>query len=249
MENINKTLLSLQEEWIQLVADPFISKGFEEQFSKPFHLGLSDRLNKNKKLVMLIGQEASDFWTYENNEIVSSNVQQWCIDYYNKQLFHTVNSERYNRSPFWAFFRSLYKQGIDVCWNNLDKLHRYESKTSKDGAIKLHTIPLSLEHQLELSRQYGSDRKSLLQREIKAVSPHAIVFLTGPYYSASMCSAFGLSSHALDLHTPTKKCFVTQIEQIIDLNIPVFWTYHPNYLCRNSGYTARVVSSIIDSLA
>lgn len=250
MNSINRTLLSLQNEWIKLVADPFIGKDHDEIFSKPFHLGLSEKLPRKQKLVMLIGQEASDFWTYGATENVPDCIQQWCIDYFDKQLFRakSSSSERYNRSPFWAFFRKLHQGGVNTCWNNLDKLHRYGSSVSKEGHIDTYTMQLKLEHQQELSRQYGPDKRSLLQREIDVVQPDAIVFITGPYYASSIACAFGVDPQSLDSLAPSKANYCTRIEHAIGLNMPVFWTYHPKYLRFNSGYTQRVVDDIISSL-
>lgn len=243
MENINKTLLSIQEEWIRLIADPLVHNEPNEHFSKPFLFALSDELCLDKKLVMLVGQEARDWGEYEDNKASLTSIQQWAINRYNNQFFRNKNSEEYINSPFWSFFRKLRMHNTNICWNNLDKLHRYTSSASKNK-----TKPLRIRHELVLSQQYGPDNKSLLQREIDAVNPQAIVFLTGPNYTSSMACVFGVNEQALIPYAPTRKNFVSKIEHITGLDIPVFWTYHPNYLRRNAGFTADVLNSIINGL-
>ena len=241
MNRINIELLGYQKEWLSKVVEPFISKGYDEQFSRPFHFGISEKLDPKKKLIMIVGQEADRFWKYEDTDKTPEYIQRWCIGYFDKQIFKTSFAEydQVNHSAFWRFFRMLHEKGFELCWNNVDKLHRYQGK----GAIN-QTETLTVEYEKQLSAQYGEDRKSLLQREIEAVNPSAVVFLTGPSYKVTMCTAFGISDSTLEACTPTKTNSCSEISEALNLGIPAFWTYHPGYLYRNSGYVERVVEQI-----
>lgn len=247
MESINDTLLKLQNGWIREVVNPFLQAQQKERFSKPFHLGLPDQLRPNRKLIMLIGQEARNFVDFGDGKDTAESIQQWCIQRLTKEL---SDGGSHTSSPFWNFARRLYNhpddKAVNVCWNNLDKLHRCNLM---DGCAKARTFPLKYEHEKLLSRQYGPDSKSLLQREIEAVCPNALVFLTGPQYAVSMCCAFGLEPHALDAFKPTRANFVKRIDPVLNLQIPAFWTYHPRYLSFNPGFTAEAVHRIINGTA
>ena len=241
MNQINLELLAYQKEWLSKVVAPFIEKGYDEQFSLPFHLGVSDRLDPKKKLIMIIGQEADRFWKYEENEKTPEYIQSWCVGYFDKQIFKTPFPEydQFNHSAFWRFFRLLHQEGYELCWNNVDKLHRYQDKGAKNDTEKL-----AEEYEKQLSIQYGEDCKSLLQREIEKVQPDAIVFLTGPNYRVTMGTAFGLSDTTLDLYVPTKTNICSEISKVLNLDMPVFWTYHPGYLSKNSGFMDQVITYI-----
>ena len=133
----------------------------------------------------------------------------------------------------------LHQEGFELCWNNVDKLHRYKDKESTTT-----TETLTVEYEKQLSAQYGADCKSLLQREIEIVKPDAVVFLTGPNYRVTMCTAFGMPDNALDADRPTKTNICSEISKILNLDMPVFWTYHPGYLSRNSGFMANAIETI-----
>jgi len=246
MKQINIELLALQKDWLSKVVEPFITKGYDEQFSRPFHFGVSEQLDREKKLVMIVGQEADCFWRYEDNDKTPDYIQQWCIGYFDKQIFKTPFPEydQFNHSAFWRFFRMLHQEGFELCWNNVDKLHRYQDKGATNA-----TETLTAEYEKQLSIQYGEDSKSLLQREIELVQPDAIVFLTGPNYRVTMGTAFGLSDTMLDLFAPTKSNVCSEISKILNLDIPVFWTYHPGYLSKNSGFMDQVISFISSSIS
>lgn len=239
-EDTNKKLCEIQNEWLSEVVDPVVVSRRNEQFSRPFHLGLSSGIDPNKKMIMIIGQEAKDFWKYEDAKATSEYIQQWCISYFEKQIQENASQ---NNSPFWRFFCALEKEGFELCWNNIDKLHRYKT-VEKKGEPKDVTYPLTLRQERIFSAQYGADSKSLLQREIELVKPGAIAFVTGPHYRVSMCTAFGLPENALDQCMPNKTNYLINIGQELGLDIPVFWTYHPAYLNRNHGFTEAVISDI-----
>lgn len=233
---INKKLLEIQNEWLSEVVEPFVVSRRNEQFSRPFHLGLSSVAAPGKKLIMIVGQEAKDFWKYEEADKTPEYIQKWCISYFDEQIHEKVPS---NNSPFWRFFRSLKEKGFELCWNNIDKIHRYKTVSEKDV-----TYPLTKTQERMLSAQYRADSKSLLQREIEVVEPDAIVFVTGPHYRASMCTAFGLPENTLDKCMPNKTNYLINIGKELGLDIPVFWTFHPAYLNRNYGFTESVISGI-----
>ena len=129
MNSINKKLLEIQKEWITEVVEPFIAKGYDEQFSRPFHLGVSDKIDPDKKMIMIVGQEADCFWKYEMADKTPEYIQQWCVNYFNKQVLNSSFDENgvLNNSAFWRFLNMLHQKGLDLCWNNVDKLHRYQN--------------------------------------------------------------------------------------------------------------------------
>ena len=239
IQSINNKLLEIQNEWLLEVVNPFVVSRRNEQFSRPFHLGISSGIDPNKKLIMVIGQEAKDFGKYEDVD-TPKDIQKECTSYFDEQI--QENTSR-NNSPFWRFFCALKKKEFELCWNNIDKLHRYKTVEKKEV-----TYPLTIGQERILSAQYGADSKSLLQRELEVVRPDAIAFVTGPHYRVSMCTAFGLPENALDQCMPNKTNYLINIGQELGLDIPVFWTYHPAYLNRNHGFTEKVISGIEQEL-
>lgn len=246
MKHVNEVLLSIQKEWLSEIVAPFMSKGYKEQFSRPFHFGVSEQLDTNKKLIMIIGQEADRFWKFEDEKITPEYTQRWCVGYFEKQVFNTTFKEfdEFNASPFWHFFRMLHKNGVELCWNNIDKLHRYKTEII-NGVSTECTETLTVEYEKQLSVQYGDDKQSLLQREIEVVKPDAVVFVTGPYYQDTMCTAFGVKDAVLRSTKPTMNDPCIEISAILGLDIPAFWTYHPRFLVMHS-FVDYTVAKILE---
>lgn len=231
--NINMILRTEQTLWTKCVLEPFISQGYDESFSRPFYYGVSDRLESGKKHVMVVGQEADQFWKYEDTEKTLEHIQNWCVGYFDKQMWNIPFAEydEFNGSAFWRFFRFLDSEGLNTSWNNLDKLHCYEMTREGNDEHEVTKV-LSDEYRRKLSSQFGEEKKSLLQREIKLVKPDSIVFITGPRYAVSMCTAFGISEDSLNHLYPSKDEPCKKIDKVLNLDIPVYWTYHPGYLSR-----------------
>lgn len=242
---INERLLNIQKEWLSAVVEPFMAKGYNECFSLPFHFGISGQRDPGRKMIMIVGQEADRFMKYTDTDKNAEYIQQWCIGYFDKQIYKTPFDEYdiYNNSAFWGFFRLLYDEGFDLCWNNVNKLHRYQN-IIRNGKTFEATDILTAEYERQLSARYGKEEKSLLRREIEAAKPDGVVFLTGPNYQCTMCTAFGLPEDGLNPYKPVKTNPYNEISGILGLDIPVFWTYHPGYLKR-----IRCLNSIVEAVS
>lgn len=103
--------------------------GQENELSLPFYLGVSDKYRTADKKVMIVGQEANNWWKY-SEKADKEYLQQWSVGYLEKQLWQT-GEHRFNHSAFWMFFRELNQSGFTPCWNNIDKLHRYVDGNTK----------------------------------------------------------------------------------------------------------------------
>ena len=246
--NLNAELRREQKLWTECILEPFISVGYNETFSRPFYYGISDRLQDDRKHIMLVGQEADQLWKFEDTEKTLEYIQKWCVGYFDKQMWNIPFAEydEVNGSAFWRFFRSLDDKGFNTSWNNLDKLHCYEITGHGQNEREVTKV-LSDNYRRKLSSLFGEEKKSLLQREIELVKPDAIVFITGPRYAVSMCTAFGISEDALNNFYPTKEKPCRNIDEVINMDIPVYWTYHPGYLSRIKSIE-NVVEQIVSEL-
>lgn len=242
---INEKLQLIQKRWYDNIANPYIDEELKKSklkeseldeskkqfFSLPFYAGLSDQNASDLPVVMIVGQETFDFWHCEDKKIVSrngtlidctiENLQKKNIDYQNTQFLNNWESEYGNSKntgrPFWKFIERVYQLDYFPCWNNIDKMHRY-----KDGKTK----PLTEEYERELNKSI--DGRSLLMHEIEIIKPDIIICVTGPNYIVSMQTA--LCDKLKKINKPTLACPWQDITDIVGINIPVFWTYHPKYL-------------------
>lgn len=170
------------------------------------------------------------------------NSQRWAIGFYENQIFDNIyvglssyykgeNELKRRGYVFWNTLRAFYDNDFVPCWNNLDKV--YYGKQLTLFAEKILSAQYSLPHE--------TIKKSLIQREIEEVNPDAIIFLTGPAYSVSMETAFGLSEGCLGKSglKPDKYSPFNDITDILQIKksgsgrvVPVIWSYHPNYINR-----------------
>lgn len=250
MYNINEQLLVVIKKWVSDVLEKDfignensdcaqngdyigkIKKRIGQSLSCPFYMGVSKdyEINRqNKPRVMVIGQEARHYGSWKTNRddfgYKAEESQQWAIEYLQCQLkMPTIENSRfnicYNKSKFWNAFRALDRHGLAVCWSNVDKVYYSMGNATYKGT-------LTYDAERILSEQYGADCKSLLQREIEIVAPDFILFVTGPTYYISMATAFGVSENELS-KKPTKSNPIINISDDLRINIPTFWTYHPN---------------------
>ena len=242
-EALNKELRQLQQQWYDKLPKEY--KEYDD-FSSPFCFGISNAAWSDKlPLIMYIGEEPKGWWFNDENhhEQDIEYLQEYSIAYLEKQLYSTSDFWEYqcvkdyphvfdkqNTSPFWTFIRDVYKENdtikYNVCWNNLDKLHRIvESKTK----------PLTYEMEAELHNILLFE-KSLLLNEIELVKPDIIIFM-GKYYNKSMAGAMGNNYGVKDLdkYSPSPETFFvsevkeipTPLQKIIKKMI---WIYHPNYI-------------------
>ena len=217
----NKALRDVQREWMENIVNRYVEQNRDVVFSHPFFFGIPEAL-ENQSCVMIVGQEPDDFDFY-SRDMNLEKLQQWVIDYLMVQIEETTG--KINPSPFWEAFRLMRKAGKYVLWNNIDKMHRLKIENGKNK-----TIILSRGDEEELNRPYGKENRSLLQREIEIVHPIAIWLAIGPYREEAIEDSFGLSKGILNSYRPCKNNWLCEIGKHLNLDIPVYWTYHPKYL-------------------
>ena len=238
---VNKKLLEAANDWTVERFQPYVQeytvkgnyvgeekKRLGEYISCPFYLGLSDEYIENpqgKTRLMIIGQESRGFGSWDRDNKKESYMphcsQAWAVEYLNKQLDKDFTGKfgvQYNKSRFWNLFRSL-KNDFVLCWNNLDKVYFGKDENYKG------TLTYSAEK--ELSKSYGTDEKSLLEREIEIADPDVLLFVTGPGYALSMETAFGIDGKLSE--KLNKENGIRDITEIINIGKQkrAFWTYHP----------------------
>lgn len=231
----NKQLRELYSQWYKKTLLPFLKNKNTTIYSLPFVSGM---LAEHKQTIMIIGQEAriyDHFTEYSNPQKLISDRQNWTLGYLSRQLYKNDDYKnyyneyiKYNRSPFWNFFRR-FKENYNIVWSNLDKVHTFTK-----GDVKA----LNIEDEVALN-QRNLNGKSILEREIEIIQPDVVIFITGPNYQQSMETALGLDKGILQNFAQKMK--ITQNElpitsikecgnQLFDASNKVFWTYHPNYL-------------------
>lgn len=219
-KNINSQLLELQMEWLAACAADEMAKKYP--LSRPFSFAVTDQYLRSKKRIMIVGQEARDYGSYDSDRPLP-DIQKFNICYVNTQLYRPVSGYEFNKSPFWKLFRRLEEHGFEPVWNNLDKFHR---------VIDANTKPLTVEIEKEFSKPYGLDNTSLLQREVEVAKPNIVAFVTGPNYHESMALALGVDDSKLQECRPTIEHPSKDITSVMKLGVPTIWTYHPAYLQR-----------------
>ena len=220
LQKTNKELLRLQEEWLEQCDAGKLASIYP--LSRPFSFGVTQHYIESDCRIMVIGQEAKDYGSYTSDWPLPA-IQQFTVDYTDRQLGYRKTDNKYNRSPFWKLFRSLDQLGLAPAWNNVDKFHQI--KDTK-------TTPLSLEVERQLNIPYGDDNLTLLQREIEVAQPTAILFVTGPYYHETMARSLGIADERITKQSPSSDCECRNITNICGIGLPVFWSYHPAYLQR-----------------
>ena len=211
----------LYEDWQSNILEPFLSNNKDHQYSNVFVPGIPSTFTQPNGKIMIIGQMTNNYGIYGTETL--EELEHFSRIYLERQAYGRVNDWKYNSSPFWQFFRQLKQEGFDLIWNNVDKVHKI---------INGKTIWLSEKDELALNGRYGSENKSLLEREIEMISPTAIIFITGPNYAYSMATSFDLPKSSLYNIRPTKAKSLVNIKDYLGLSVPAFWTYHPNYLNR-----------------
>ena len=238
-------LLFLQGEWQRLCYKKVAVDG-KDKISCPFSVGVAEDYVQSEKTVMIVGQEANSL-TCDYDKWNLENMQKWAIAYLKKQLGietdYTIDGKRlrYNHSPFWEFFRTFKNNGYFPCWNDLDRVKRY---------VGNNEYRLTLDEQGYAQRKILNEKfrnnKSLLQNEIDLLMPSVVVFAVGPKnpYFRTLGYAFDVDEKILNLHYPTPENPCREVSKILGLDMPAYWTYHPNYLCRK-GLLRHVIEEII----
>lgn len=236
VQKINEELLRLQEEWLEQCNAERLASLYP--LSRPFSFAVTQHYIESDLRIMVVGQEAKDYGSYTSDWPLTA-IQQFTVDYTDRQLGYRKTDNKYNRSPFWKLFRSLDRLGIAPVWNNVDKFHQI-----KDNK----TIPLSLEIERQLNIPYGDECLTLLQREIEVAQPTAILFVTGPYYHETMARSLGIPDEKLNDQSPSPDYLCRNISAVCGVDRPIFWSYHPAYLQRKHSLQ-DTVEYVVSALA
>ena len=257
---MNEKLLEVQKKWEEQCYK-VLKKEYDDneeekgKLSCAFSFGVSDRYIQSDKRIMIVGQEANGH-TFDDKKWCLKNWQDWAVEYLNFQVYKEP-AKKYeidpNYSPFWQFFRAFWDKadGYDVCWNNLDKVRRYT--LSDEGKWLERKLPYDENNtERKILNRKIFDGKSLLQKEIEIVNPDCVIFAIGkknPYYH-TLCDAFFHQGNAYDMllkNYPTLGSPVVEISKKLGLEMPAFYTYHPNFL-RIKGKFDEVVNKIKEEL-
>lgn len=193
---------------------------------------------------MIVGQEANGH-TFDYVNWGHENWQEWAIAYLDFQCCHKTSGKwnfSKNHSPFWAFINKLKESGYGVCWNNIDKARRYVqvdgNKYSEDYLLEQNDNDENKDRSILHKKIF--DGKSLLQKEIEIAQPDAIVFAIGPknpyYHTLSLAFFDGdkvdgyLNERGVKYPQLKDDKYCIDISRYLKLDIPAFYTYHPNYL-------------------
>ncbi len=219
MDNISveRVLQSAYKKWQDEKMDVVRKLSFSD-FSQPFFIGVPSSYANSKKTVLVYGQEANNFFRYEDDWSIQG-IQEWCREYTDIQLSDEHHPQK-NSSPFWRFINSIASRDVNVIWGNLDKAHLYV-----DGK----TRSLDVTQELYLNGQLDGVDKTIVDFEIEAINPDVVVFAIGPSYHKSLSQALSIENDVLSKCKPSKCNSLVDISEITNNGVKVFWTYHPKY--------------------
>ncbi|CAM3540571.1 hypothetical protein [Marinicrinis lubricantis] len=197
-----------------------------EQLSNPFLVKALPAYRKAKRRVLFVGQETNGWDSFKitletfrhtNEEMRRENV----VDFLQWMYEDLRHHRKYDHTPFWKGMRRLY-QAISPGEGDDGFLH--SELVRFDYANK--RPPQHIEELLQ--REYN-----ILPMEIAALSPQAVVFLTGPDYDDRLRSTFhhaGGLGNTLSLE-PVKDFSINALSRVIHPQLPyhTYRTYHPNY--------------------
>ncbi len=228
-----------------------ISRELMKQLSAPILINLPAAWSKNRKRILIVGQETMG-WNYnaeEHPENSFPNIHTFedfisapesipaMLETYRHFEFAKTRPKNH-RSPYWRAYRQIRKAVGDkpdgfetrVIATNLFRMsYNGESIVGKN-------IPMSdYEKIIELSG-------NLLKKELKILRPTSVIFFTGPRCNNALYKIFE------DCETKQWKDYdQSRTSEIIHPLLPknTFRTYHPGYL--NWGHW-HIVNEIIEGL-
>ena len=237
---MNQELYNAQLIWNEYVVEPFFNNNTSTPLSRPYYMGVSKEYIKSNQRRMIVGQETKNCGLYTDDWPMEA-IREWGIEYLRKQLYGVEpvkNKCSYNHSAFWKLFRAIEQSGFAPCWNNIDKIQQ---------TINGKTVPLTTTFESHFCQQYGEYKKSLIQNEIDICKPNKILFITGPNYTHSMATSFGINESLLSEKRPDLSTPISDITETLNLGVQCIWTYHPTFLNRKHILN-DVVKNIIEFL-
>lgn len=229
---VNDELRSIIRDWrdSDRIQKQLLKSG-KDKFSDVFVPGITeyyaDDANAKGRRILLYGQEARNFYFNANNSV--EDIQGWVINYALCQVYQTDCDEskaKWNASPFWTFFRKIKRHGWHPVWSNLDKFHRVD-------LINKKTKSLTIGEEVVFNSPVKEGEKTIVQKEIDVLKPDLIVFLVGPHYIDSLCTALKIEKDQLAAIKPSASAenYCVQISgALTKLSMPVYWTYHPAFI-------------------
>lgn len=237
--------------------------------SEPFFFGVPEYEDKNKPLIMVVGQETDLYGNIENiidknGGVIEENIiksQSWVTEvtrhlnntnYPPKWKSYTTTNDEdeiyLKKHSFFLFLIALSKK-YNVCWNNLDKIH-YTAEIDvvdyNNGKLKKKekAVTLYVKDEKILFGQQIDNGKTLLENEIDIIKPDMVLFVTGPNYKESM--EYQLSNYK-EIFGDNIPNINKEDNEIVDGNeidgIKYYWTYHPVYLSR-----IKMTDKVIEAL-
>ena len=274
VKSINKQLLELSKKWLNsdnvkewikkrnkekdLNKETALKKWLDRNLktdkyfiSEPFFFGIPEYEDKDKPLIMVVGQETDLYGNIENiidknGGVIEENIiksQSWVTEvtrhlnntnYPPKWKSYTTTNDEdeiyLKKHSFFLFLIALSKK-YNVCWNNLDKIH-YTAEIDvvdyNNGKLKKKekAVTLYVKDEKTLFGQQIDNGKTLLESEIDIVKPDMVLFVTGPNYKESMEYQMG------ELFNKKPNGEENLIVEAKAGDIKYYWTYHPMYLSR-----------------
>lgn len=220
---------NLESIYSELKAITGVDEVLQSKMSPPLLLMPQRKWFSSRERILVVGQETlgwkktniQSFEDYAKTPDAIDTLQNAYVDF-----CFAENKARHKNSPFWRAYRQVRKafdtsiEGIDtnVLWTNLYKVsnngkswyrkNNYQDRKSVEKALK-----------------------SFLRREIDILNPTGIIFFTGPRYDKYLVESFDGKveySPVDDIH-PVRQISKLDIDY---LRVPVYRTYHPNYLQR-----------------
>ena len=285
VKSINKQLLELSKKWLNsdnvkewikkrnkekdLNKETALKKWLDRNLktdkyfiSEPFFFGIPEYEDKDKPLIMVVGQETDLYGNIENiidknGGVIEENIiksQSWVTEvtrhlnntnYPPKWKSYTTTNDEdeiyLKKHSFFLFLIALSKK-YNVCWNNLDKIH-YTAEIDvvdyNNGKLKKKekAVTLYVKDEKTLFGQQIDNGKTLLESEIDIVKPDMVLFVTGPNYKESMEYQMG------ELFNKKPNGEENLIVEAKAGDIKYYWTYHPMYLSRIKR-TDKVIESL-----
>lgn len=240
-EDTNKGLYDLQNAWYENLKNSDYQN--TSIFSSPFCFGISkETIEKcngkdGKDLLMYVGEEAKG-WRFKRCKDLEY-IQNFAIAYFDNQISDSpLSNERINyfdegddraavqkknNSPFWSFLRELKGQtDCEVCWNNLDKLHRI----TQNGKTK----PLTCKQEEKLHEKFNCSDESLLLQEINRVRPEFILFMGAGYKRSIEVALSKKISEEMIPDADTLGKIIPCSDTFDYKPKGIFWICHPGWL-------------------
>ena len=203
------------------------SKGRITLITNPFWLKVPEEYATAKKRILMINQETYR-WHGEFSSKSTNKVMQYYATFIENVLHHYKKP-----TPIWDKFRDLYtlalKQGIAIIPNNIGKIG-YGRKTKQgeyEGCNGFKKEGVNFHHWVN----------DVFFKEIEILKPDLILFFCGPKYDKYIDRRFEDNG----LPKPKRERVLADISsrQFAQLEVPgfppMYRTYHPGYLRRNSG--------------